>query len=239
MGGGHSNLFDTPTLRGPTALVGDPKGGAAGTGAATVESFFGGWGVSASLAPPSAPALFGTSVSLDGAGTTALVGDPTGGAVGTGTASVYTLSTSWSGANPLGLPIGAATYGTSVALSYDGSAALVGDPTGGNGFGWVTTFTSSGSLWSLGTAATPPATAYSFGQCSRPVDQRLDSARGRPPSEHIHRRCLHLRLQRDVAVGTPLTPPASSATFGSSARGFGERHNGCRRGSRNHSHWCG
>ena len=78
----HAGAFGTSVAlsgSGTTALVGDPTGGAAGTGAATVESFLGGWGVSASLALPSTPAAFGTSVSLDGAGTTALVGDPTGG----------------------------------------------------------------------------------------------------------------------------------------------------------------
>ena len=56
------------------------------------RSLCGAWGGSVSLALPSAPAAFGTSVSLDGAGSTALVGDPTGGSGGTGTASIYTLS---------------------------------------------------------------------------------------------------------------------------------------------------
>ena len=64
---GHARAFGTSVAlsgTGTTALVGDPIGGG-GTGAATVETLTGGaWAASALLSPPSAPAAFGTSVSL-------------------------------------------------------------------------------------------------------------------------------------------------------------------------------
>ena len=218
----HAKAFGTSVAlsgSGTTALVGDPTGGAGGTGAATVETLTGGvWGGSVSLSLPSAPAAFGTSVSLDGAGSTALVGDPTGGSDGTGTASIYTLSGTWSGVTPLSPPIGALTYGTSVVLSNDGSTALVGDPTGGNGFGWVTTYTSNGSVWSLGTGATPPATAYSFGTAVALStagstllvgDPFGNSANGGAASVYDYN-------GTSLSAGTSLTPSASPISFGSS-----------------------
>ena len=219
----HAMAFATSVAlsgNGTTALIGDPTGGAAGTGAATIETFFlGAWQPPVSLALPSTPAAFGTSVSLDGAGTTALVGDPTGGTGGTGTASIYTLSgASWSGVTPLSPPIGALTYGTSVAPSYDGSTALVGDPTGGNGFGWVTTYTTNGSLWNLGTGATPPAGAFSFGTAVALSTSGSTLLAGDPSGNNNGggAATVYGYTGTSLSTGTALTPPASPISFGSS-----------------------
>ena len=205
---------------GATALVGDPTGGAAGTGAATVETLTGGvWAESGLLALPGAPAAFGTSVSLDGAGTTALVGDPTGGAGGMGTAGIYTLSGAlWSGVTPLSPPVGTLNYGTSVALSYDGSTALVGDPTGGNGSGWVTTYTSNGSDWGVGTGATPPETAFSFGSAVALSTSGSTLLAGDPQgnSNGGGAASIYDYNGTSLSAGTALTPPASPFSFGSS-----------------------
>ena len=208
---------------GTTALVGDGDpvtGGVVGTGAATIETFTAGsWGGAVSLSVPSEPAAFGTSVSLTGAGTTALVGDPTGGAGGTGTADIYTLSgASWSGVTPLSPPIGALTYGTSVALSYDGSTALVGDPTGGNGVGWVTTYTTSGSLWNLGTGATPPDSAFSFGTAVALSTSGSTLLAGDPSGNNNGggAASVYSSTGTSLSSGTALTPPASPSSFGSS-----------------------
>ena len=100
---------------GTTALVGDPYGGASGTGAATVYTFANGsWSAGAALTSPASPSAFGSSVALSGAGTTALVGDPNGGAGQLGTATVYTYSgTSWSAGTPLTVPANAGRARTS------------------------------------------------------------------------------------------------------------------------------
>ena len=151
---------------GTTALVGDPYGGAAQHGAATVYTFANGsWSAGTALTPPTSASAFGSSVALSGAGTTALVGDPDGGAGFTGTATVYTYSgTSWSAGTALTLPANAGSFGTSVALSDDGSTALVGDPTGSaNSTGAATIFTGGGSSWSAGVALAPPNSSRAFG----------------------------------------------------------------------------
>ncbi len=158
-------------------------------------------------------------MALTGAGSTALVGDPTGGQGGTGTANIYTLSgTIWSGANLLSPPDGTLTFGTSVALSYDGSSALVGDPTGGNGLGWVTTYTSNGSLWSLGTGATPPATAYSFGNAVALSTSGSTLLAGDPfgGGSFTGAASIYGYNGTLLSAGTALTPLASPNSFGSS-----------------------
>ncbi len=121
---------------GTIALVGDPEGGGGtNTGAATIYTFANGsWSAGTALTVPASSRAFGSSVALSGAGTTALVGDPNGGAASSGTATVYTFSgTSWSAGTALTNPdpADAFEFGTSVALSNDGSTALVGDPGGG------------------------------------------------------------------------------------------------------------
>ncbi len=150
---------------GTTALVGDPTGGAGFTGAATVYTFANGsWSAGTALAPPASSSAFGSSVALSGAGTTALVGDPDGGAGGLGAATVYTFSgSSWSAGTALTVPATADVFGTSVALSNDGSTALVGDPeaTDAIGSGAATVFTGTG--WSTVVSLASPNTSRTFG----------------------------------------------------------------------------
>jgi len=153
---------------GQTAIVGDPTGGV-GTGQATIMiPGLTGWTPQAELGAPTGSQAFGTSVALDQNGVTAVVGSPpspTNTGPYTGAASTYSYNgTAWSAGAPLVPPFGIGTFGTSVALSADGSTAAVGDPTGGNLFtGAVTIYSSHGSAWNFGTAATVPAGAQDFG----------------------------------------------------------------------------
>jgi hypothetical protein len=93
-------------------------------------------------------AYFGFAVALSGDGNTALIGGyrDNGGA---GAAWVFTRSgETWTQRAKLALPpdgAGAVSFGGSVALSADGTTALVG-ATGGAGGAWV--FTGSGEAWS-------------------------------------------------------------------------------------------
>jgi hypothetical protein len=104
--------------------------------------------------------LFGWSVALNAGGTTALVGEPGGNSVGAGAAWVFTGSgASWPRQAELTAPasgtdaeIGAGNFGSAVALSANGSMALIGgsaDATCGAdcaaGAAWV--FNAAGSSW--------------------------------------------------------------------------------------------
>ncbi len=146
---------------GTTALVGDPGGGIAYTGAATIYTFSGGaWNEGPSLRTYDTSRAFGSSVALSSNGQTAIVGDPNGGATGHGIVYSYTGS-SWSVVTamaPTGHPI---VYGTSVALSGSGTAAVVGDP-GSAGVGAATIETLSGSTWQA-SALPLPAGSAAFG----------------------------------------------------------------------------
>jgi hypothetical protein len=110
----------------------------------------------------------GLSVALSGDGDTALVGAPNG--TGSGAAWVFTRSGStWVQQGPkLALASGQDEdrFGASVALSADGSTALIGAPLygGGNGAAWI--FTRSDSTWKQVeelTAATGGVSGY-FGR---------------------------------------------------------------------------
>jgi hypothetical protein len=93
-------------------------------------------------------AEFGTSVALSGDGNTAIVGGP-GDNAGAGAAWVFTRgSNSWIEQARLTPGTGGALmFGSSVALSSDGTAALVGAPNDNSGQGAVWFFTRSGSTW--------------------------------------------------------------------------------------------
>ena len=132
---------------GTVALVGDPQGGDAVTGAVTVYNLSGNtWSAGAPLSPPPGTVAFGTTVALSADGSTALVGDPF--EAGGGSVTAYTLvNASWSAGTVLAVPAHSVAFGTSVALSADGSVGLVGDPTGAVGAkGQATVFTSTGSI---------------------------------------------------------------------------------------------
>jgi predicted outer membrane repeat protein len=94
----------------------------------------------------------GASVALSADGSTGLVGEP-GKFEGVGQAQVFYGTNLTQTGSALFGDEGSQGFGTSVALSADGTTALVGDPgnRGGDdvGAGWV--FTGSGTSWSSGT----------------------------------------------------------------------------------------
>ncbi len=121
------------------------------------------WIQQALLTPPAGAEAFGSAIATSSNGTTVLVGDPYGG-TGTGAATVYTSSGgSWSPGVALTPPVGSVYFGTSVALSSNGTVALVGDPSGAGGTGSATVYTLTSGVWSSGVALTAPAEAGSFG----------------------------------------------------------------------------
>ena len=209
---------------GSTALVGDPTGGTSGDGAASVETFSGGaWSSPTSLTRPSGAKVFGSSVALGGtSGTTALVGDPQTGVAGaTGAATVYSGGgTAWSSGSALAAPIGAVSFGTSVATSPDGSTALVGDPNGAdldpNLTGTVTTFTSNGTSWNLGTQVAGGATnANSFGTSLALSSDGSTVIEGDPwVAEGAA--SVFTYNGSSLSAGTALTPPSGAVSFGTS-----------------------
>ena len=161
---------------GTIALIGGP--GEQNVGAAWVFTNPGsGWTQSAKLLPNNETGLgtFGWSVALSGDGTTALIGGPDDGAF-TGAAWVFANSGSGFVQQPGKLIASGESldgrFGSSVAISADGSAALIGgdsDNGGDNNAGsvgaaWV--FTNPGSGWSQqGSKLTPSdeSGAGSFG----------------------------------------------------------------------------
>ena len=116
---------------GTTALVGDPYGGDAGTGAATVYTYTTSWDDGTPLVLPGNSAEFGTSVALSNSGSIALVGDPTAGTEQRGLVTSYS-GTNWDFATGLEIKpnvTGPGGFGTSVAVSSAGTTLVVGDPT--------------------------------------------------------------------------------------------------------------
>jgi hypothetical protein len=147
---------------GNTALIGGP--GFASEGGAWIFSRSGStWTQGQTLTPNGAVPVpgddaFGTSVALSTDGATALIGGPAANSdqYEPGAAWVFALSGStWSQQGPK-LTGGAETdgevtggqFGTSVALSSDGSTALVGGAQNHDGDGAAWAFTRSGSSWS-------------------------------------------------------------------------------------------
>jgi hypothetical protein len=94
---------------------------------------------------------FGSALAISGDGNTALVGG-SGDNAGAGAVWVFTRSGStWSQQGPKltgGGEVGAGKFGHGVALSFDGSTALVGGGGDNAGAGAVWVFTRSGSTWS-------------------------------------------------------------------------------------------
>jgi Bacterial Ig domain/PKD domain len=139
---------------GNTALVGAPAD--SGTaGAVWVFTRSGtSWSQSGSKLTVASTSLFGQSVALSTNGSTALIGAP-GLSGHVGQAFVFTGSsgTGWSQHAPLtpasGCAVGAPRFGFSVALSRDGTTALVGGPNdnSSDGAAWVFTGSSTGP-WS-------------------------------------------------------------------------------------------
>jgi hypothetical protein len=138
---------------GSTALIGGPADNGS-TGAAWVFTRSGAvWtqqGEKLTGGGETGEGKFGSSVALSGDGSTALIGGPADNG-STGAAWVFTRSgavwTQQGGKLTGGGEIGEGEFGSSVALSGDGSTALIGGPgdNGGAGAAWV--FTRSGAVW--------------------------------------------------------------------------------------------
>jgi hypothetical protein len=149
---------------GRTALIGAPVDNN-GRGAARVFTRSGRvWTEQGTIPTPSdagREGLFGSSVALSADGSTALIGGPVDNNRH-GEAWVFTRSGgAWTEQaailSPSGAPIGiTGFFGWSVALSADGSTALIGDPLDGNHRGSAWVFTRSGGAWTQqGTIVTP------------------------------------------------------------------------------------
>jgi hypothetical protein len=137
---------------GDTALVGDPSPNATpGSAWVFARSAGGSWSRTAVLVGDVLPheGRFGRSVALSADGTTALVGDPSGES-GHGKAWVFTREgATWKRHLALSGPqeTSFAHLGRSVALSGDGTTALLGGPGADEGAGAVRVFTESGGDW--------------------------------------------------------------------------------------------
>ena len=149
---------------GSTALVGDPEGGPTQVGTVTAYTSDGGsWNLGTAVVSPANDYSFGSSVALSENGSTLLGGDPGDGSTPGGEVTVYTDNggTLSSGAQ-LDRPPTSNSFGTSIAVSGNGTTAIVGDPYDG-ATGAATIYTFNGTTWSSGTPLPPPETASSFG----------------------------------------------------------------------------
>ncbi|HEY2572196.1 MAG TPA: IPT/TIG domain-containing protein, partial [Solirubrobacteraceae bacterium] len=135
---------------GQTALIGDPSASSQRGNALVFKQGVAGWVLNATLADAelSRMAHFGRSVALSADGQTALIGGPSDTGY-TGAAWVFTHgASSWSqqpGKLTGGGESGEARFGKSVALSGDGTTALIGGLNDAEGRGAVWAFTRSGS----------------------------------------------------------------------------------------------
>jgi FG-GAP-like repeat/FG-GAP repeat len=100
------------------------------------------------LASPDPAAQFGTSVALSADGNTALVGGPADN-TNVGAVWIYTRSAGvWTQQTKLVSPDSGAQFGNAVALSADGSTALVGGPGDNTNVGAAWVFTYGSGMWS-------------------------------------------------------------------------------------------
>jgi hypothetical protein len=201
---------------GDEALVGDPSGGAAGHGVAEVYTLSGGsWSANATLLQvPGVAKSLGSAVALSADGKTALVGDPTGGTLGTGYLAVYTLTgATWSAAHLLPAPSGSASFGSSVALSADGNTALGGDPAAG-GQGSATTYTRTGATWGPPVSLPTPIGATTFGTAVAVASDGLTAVVGDPNAAPGVVTVFTRPSGGAWSVLTTLPPPPGAAFFG-------------------------
>lgn len=160
-GSGRGRMFAralSVSADGSTALVGLPGNGSDKGHAAVYTEAGGSWTQTASLvgADTVSGDSFGQTVSLSGDGATALVGAP-GADGGVGESYVFVdVAGVWQQSAELIDPDGAGSravqrgFGTSVALSSDASAAIIGAPisdAGGNGYGAAFVFGDVGGQW--------------------------------------------------------------------------------------------
>ena len=206
-----------------SAYVGDPLAtdvNFALEGAVTAYTANGRWWNLGTLAvPPANAGSFGTTLSMSSAGTTVLEGDVSGDV--NGTASVYTYNGSTlSAPDVLTRPAGASEFGTSVAISANGSTAVVGDSqsfdetteTGGT----ATVYTSTGSGWSSGTALAVPSTALDFGNSVAISASGNEILVGDPQGgDNSTGAVTEFTLSGGTwSTGTALSTPANTNSFG-------------------------
>ena len=212
---------------GSIALVGDPTAGSEARG--LVTSFSGAsWATTAVITPSAAgTGGFGSSVAVSGAGTTAVVGDPTY-PTSAGSAGIYTGSetasaiTSWAKTSTLTAPSGSVAFGTAVAITAAGTEALVGDPMGGAGAGAASSYSTPSGTWSATTAATaltPPPFTENFGTAVA-VSGDASSAFVGDPSGTGANPALEGTVSAYSAngrfwnLGTVAVPPPDASSFG-------------------------
>ncbi len=160
---GHFGRSVALSSDGTTALVGAPLT-QHGRGVAWIFTRSGGsWspGLELSGVDEGGPQYFGRSVALSADGTTALVGVPYENR-GVGTAVVFGRSgAGWAKQGPNLIPpasAGRGFFGSSTALSADGSTALIGAPITDAKIGAGYVFTRSGETWGQQGPALMPAT---------------------------------------------------------------------------------
>lgn len=157
---------------GSTALIGAPGtdggGGIFGFGAAYVFTFSNGsWSQTAELTASDGhyASFFGSAVALSADGTTALIGADGaggGGLTNIGAAYVFTLSNgSWSQTTEV-TDSARSNFGDSVALSANGTMALIGAEGSNSGTGAAYVFTQNGGTWSQ-TAQLTASNSLTFG----------------------------------------------------------------------------
>ena len=201
------------SANGNVALVADP--GAPGGGSVIPYTLANGiFSEGNPLPTPAHASAFGTALALSQTGNVALVGDPTGGSLGTGAATVFTGNAgSWAqnaSLTPVGTP---AQFGASVALSANGETALVGDP-GAQTYGTATVYDFDGS-WSAGTPLTVTPNSYTFGTAVALSADGTTAAVGDPNGGTSGGNVTLFSLDATTAA-TSLSASAnpSSATFG-------------------------
>ncbi len=133
---------------GNTALFGGPANNS-NTGAAWVFTRSAGiWTQQTQIVSPDSAALFGKAVALSADGNTALIGGPADNS-NTGAVWVFTRNAGvWTQQTTLVSPDAAARFGNAVALSTDGSTAVIGAPGDNTNVGAAWVFTSSAGMWS-------------------------------------------------------------------------------------------
>ncbi len=208
-----------------SAFVGDPNGSSANPsldGTVTAYTSNGrSWSLGTVPVLPLNSNSFGSAVSLSSAGTTMLEGDVTG-IDSHGATSVYTYNGSTlSTPSTLTRPAGASSFGTSVAISANGSTAVVGDPNNTSDeandmFGTATVYTSTGSGWSSGTALAVPENAFEFGNSVAISASGNEILVGDPEGgENGTGAVTEFTLSGGTwSAGTPLSTPTNTYTFG-------------------------
>jgi IPT/TIG domain/FG-GAP repeat len=167
---------------------------------------------------------FGKSVALSGDGDTALIGgrDDNGGQGAVWTFTRSGASFAQQGEKLSGTPEGSALFGYSLALSGDGSIALVGAPHEEAALGSVTEFTRSGSAWSAISPALGGADAVGRGWTGASVALSSDgevAAIGAPRDAHWEGAAWVFSFVAPAAVPQPAVTGVSPGR-GSTAGGL-------------------